>query len=73
MNYDACKGMHVNMMGIPPPENSDEFPRDEEEERVLQKATEFIDTAYAFALEQGTRAATIGLTLSASPLALLSW
>ncbi|KIW96218.1 uncharacterized protein Z519_03286 [Cladophialophora bantiana CBS 173.52] len=72
MNYDACKGMHVNMMGMPPLENSDEIPRDEEEKRALQRAAEFIDTAYAFALEQGTRPATIGLTLSASPLALLS-
>jgi microsomal epoxide hydrolase len=73
MNYDACKGMHVNMMGMQPPENSDELPRDELEKKVLQKATEFVDTGYAFALEQGTRTATIGLTLSASPLALLSW
>jgi microsomal epoxide hydrolase len=73
MNYDACKGMHVNMMGMPPLENSDELPRDEEEERVLQRAIEVIDTGYAFALEQGTRPATIGLALSASPLALLCW
>ncbi|EXJ72840.1 uncharacterized protein A1O5_03988 [Cladophialophora psammophila CBS 110553] len=73
MNYDACKGMHVNMMGMPPLESSDAIPRDDEEKRALQRATEFIDTAYAFALEQGTRPATIGLTLSASPLALLSW
>ena len=73
MSYDACKGMHVNMMGIPPPESSDDLPRDEEEEKVLQKASEVIDTGYAFALEQGTRPATIGLALSSSPLALLSW
>lgn len=74
MQYDACKGMHVNMMAMPPPsENSDELPMDEEEKKALQKASEFVDTAYAFALEQGTRTATIGLTLSASPLALLSW
>ncbi len=73
MNYDACKGMHVNMMGIPPLESSDELPGDNEEERVLQKATEVIDTGYAFALEQGTRTPTVGLTLSTSPLALLSW
>jgi len=71
-NYDACKGMHVNMMSMPP-ESSDGLPMDELAEKALQKATEFIDTGYAFALEQGTRAATIGLALSASPLALLSW
>lgn len=72
MKYDACKGMHVNMMGIPPLENSDE-PMDEQEKKALQKATEMIDTGLAFSLEQGTRPATIGLTLSASPLSLLSW
>lgn len=72
MKYDACKGMHVNMMGAPP-ELSDELPMSEPEKKALQKATEFIDTAYAFALEQGSRPATIGFALSASPLALLSW
>lgn len=71
--YDACKGMHVNMMLLPPLENPEDFPKDEEEKRALQRATEFIDTSYAFALEQGTRPATIGLALSASPLALLCW
>ncbi|KAF4980691.1 hypothetical protein FZEAL_3359 [Fusarium zealandicum] len=70
MNYDACKGMHVNMMGIPPP---DDLEKDEQEERALQKVAEFMDTGNAFALEQGTRPATIGLVPSASPLALLAW
>ncbi|KAL7620210.1 hypothetical protein AAE478_009203 [Parahypoxylon ruwenzoriense] len=44
MNYDACKGMHVNMMAMPPLENPDELPTDELEKKALQKATEFIDT-----------------------------
>ena len=74
MSYDACKGMHVNMIGgVPLLENSNDFPRDESEKRALQKATDFLDTEYAFAMAQGTKPATIGLTLSASPLALLSW
>ncbi|KAK6067841.1 cytochrome p450 alkane hydroxylase [Seiridium cupressi] len=72
-NYDACKGMHVNMMAVTPPEDLDKLPPDEQEKKVMQKAAEFIDTGYAFALEQGTRPATIGFVLSASPLALLSW
>lgn len=73
MSYDACKGMHVNMMTIPQRGDSDEPITDELEKKALEKAAEFIDTGYAFALEQGTRTATIGLALSASPLALLSW
>ena len=73
MSYDACKGMHVNMMGIPP-EESDGLPsHDESEKRAVHRASEAIDTAYGFALQQGTRPATIGLVLNSSPLALLSW
>ncbi|KAI1625308.1 Alpha/Beta hydrolase protein [Exophiala viscosa] len=68
MSYDACKGMHVNMM-VP----AGEPEMNEPTKKALQKAGEFIDTGYAFALEQGTRPASIGLALSASPLALLCW
>ncbi|KAM5349499.1 hypothetical protein ACJ41O_006004 [Fusarium nematophilum] len=73
VSYDACKGMHVNMMSIPPRANPDQLPTDELEKKTLEKAAEFLDTGYAFALLQGTRSATVGLALSASPLALLSW
>ena len=72
-NYDACKGMHVNMMNVPPPQNKDELPIDELEKKVLPRGAEFFDTGFAYALEHGTRTATIGLALSSSPLALLSW
>lgn len=70
--HDACKGMHVTMMGMPPldPDNP---PTDPLEKRALQRATDFVDTGYGFLLEQGTRPSTIGLVLSSSPLALLSW
>ena len=71
--YDACKGMHLNMMSMPPPENHEELHVDEMEKRVMPRGTEFFDTGFAYALEHGTRTATIGLALSASPLALLSW
>ncbi|OAA35558.1 epoxide hydrolase 1 [Metarhizium rileyi] len=43
LQYGACKGMHVNMMGVPPLD--DNPPRTEDERRALQKAHEFIDTA----------------------------
>ena len=73
LSYEACKGMHVNMMAIPSMQREEELPQDDQEKEALQKATEFMDTSSAFLLEQGTRAATIGSVLSASPLALLSW
>lgn len=69
MTSASCKGMHVNMMTIP----GGEAPADDLEKAALDKAKEVVDTGMAFALEQGTRPATIGLALSASPLALLSW
>ncbi|KAI8711506.1 EHN domain-containing protein [Fusarium sp. LHS14.1] len=72
MTSDACKGMHVNMMSIPPLDKDDPL-TDELEKEALEKAKEFMDTGNAFGLLQGTRSATIGLALSSSPLALLSW
>ncbi|TQV97961.1 hypothetical protein V2A60_006333 [Cordyceps javanica] len=69
MTSESCKGMHVNMMTIP----GGEEPKDDLERAALCKAKEAVDTGMAFALEQGTRPATIGLALSASPLALLAW
>jgi len=73
MTSDSCKGMHVNMMGFPPMQDVDVSQLDDAEKRALQRATDFIDVNYAFALEQGTRPATVGFVLSSSPLALLSW
>ena len=71
--YDACKGVHLNMLLPIPPDNPNELPADEQERKALQKAAEMLDTGFGFAFEQGTRPATIGLALSSSPLALLSW
>ena len=65
--------MHVNMFAMPPPPNQDELPVDELEKKVMPRGPEFYDTGFAYALEHGTRTATIGLALSASPLAMLSW
>jgi len=69
MQYDACKGMHVNQMGMPP----DVPPKDELEKQAVQKADQFMDTESGFLLQQGTKTATMGFVLSSSPLALLSW
>lgn len=73
MTSESCKGMHVNMMGIPSLDEDDLKNMDQDQARALQNGSEMMDTGYAFALEQGSRPATIGLALSASPLALLCW
>lgn len=72
LHDDSCKGMHVNMSTMPPVDEIQHNMSDSEK-AVLQKAAEFLDTGNAFNLEQGSRTATIGFVLGASPLALLSW
>lgn len=71
LKYDECKGIHLNMMAASPPEDMSSLTP--EEGAMFQKAGEFVDASYGFALQQGTRPSTVGLALSASPLALLSW
>lgn len=73
LKYAACRGMHVNMMGVPQSETFDPARMSADESAAHAKAMEMLDTGLAFALEQGTRPSTIGFALSASPLALLSW
>ncbi|KAF2165146.1 hypothetical protein M409DRAFT_24535 [Zasmidium cellare ATCC 36951] len=70
---DACKGMHLNFSPIPRPQNADELPIEDVEKQALGRGLWFRDYATAYAQEHGTRTATIGHALSASPLALLSW
>lgn len=55
-----------------PPDNASSLPLDSAEKKALQNR-QFIEYGSAYAREHGTRTATIGLVLSASPLALLSW
>ncbi|TKA71164.1 hypothetical protein B0A49_05193 [Cryomyces minteri] len=66
-------GMHLNMCMVAPPENASELKTEEMELEALQRAQAFRDSGFAYAMEHGTRTATIGLALSSSPLALLAW
>lgn len=70
---DACVGMHLNMVAMGPPENKDELKIDEAEAKAMPRGQEFMDHGAGYAIEHGTRTATIGLALAASPIALLSW
>ncbi|PSK42949.1 hypothetical protein B9Z65_6903 [Elsinoe australis] len=70
---DACKGFHLNMAIVPPPENANELPIDGLEKKQQQKGKTWIDTGTAYGQEHGTRTATIGLVLSSSPVAMLAW
>ncbi|KAF2216516.1 hypothetical protein CERZMDRAFT_119933 [Cercospora zeae-maydis SCOH1-5] len=72
-NCAPCKGMHLNMSPLPRPKNADDLPMSDAEAAALPRGVRFRDTGFAYALEHGTRTATIGHALSASPLALLAW
>lgn len=63
----------LNMINMPTPENADQLQVDEIEKRALPNGEEFFNSGMAYALEHGTRTATIGHALSSSPLAVLSW
>jgi len=69
----SCKAFHINLYQLPPPSNADSLPISETEKKGLDRGKAFKDSGSAYAMEHGTRTATIGLTLSSSPLALLSW
>ncbi|KAK4498908.1 hypothetical protein PRZ48_009418 [Zasmidium cellare] len=71
-NCSACKGIHLNMCVVRP-KNAAELPLLDIEKKVLSRNDWFMDVASAYALMHGTRTATVGAALSASPMALLSW
>jgi microsomal epoxide hydrolase len=70
---DACVGMHLNMLPMGPPENQADLKIDEVEAAAMPRGQQFRDSGSSYALEHGTRTATIGLALTASPIAMLSW
>ena len=55
-----------------PPDNASSLPVTDVEKKA-QSNRDFLEFGSAYAREHGTRTATIGLVLSSSPLALLSW
>ncbi|GAB7365446.1 hypothetical protein MBLNU230_g6520t1 [Neophaeotheca triangularis] len=73
VSYDACKGFHLNMVAVGPPENAEKLHIDEVEAKALPRGKAFHAYGSAYGMEHGTRTGTIGLALSSSPLALLAW
>ena len=65
--------MHLNFSPIPRPEGAENLEISEVEKAALPRGLWFREQASAYSLEHGTRTATIGHALSASPLALLAW
>ncbi|KAF2849121.1 epoxide hydrolase-like protein [Plenodomus tracheiphilus IPT5] len=73
--YPECKGMHLNFMYMSDiaSKASPEGSLTEQEQRGLQRLEDFKNIHSAYAFEHGTKPSTIGLVLSSSPLAQLSW
>ncbi|KAI9664237.1 MAG: hypothetical protein M1831_002416 [Alyxoria varia] len=72
--YPDCKAVHLNFLIVPKPDGvNDETDLTSAEKAGLKRCEEFMDLGIAYAQEQGTRPATLGLVLSSNPLALLSW
>ncbi|CZT23476.1 related to epoxide hydrolase [Ramularia collo-cygni] len=72
-NCEACRGMHLNFSPISRPANAEELAMGEVEREAISRGLAFREMGSAYAHEHGTRTATIGMCLSASPLALLAW
>ncbi|KAF2636609.1 alpha/beta-hydrolase [Massarina eburnea CBS 473.64] len=70
--YPACKAVHLNFSMMVEPEKHD-GQISPSEMRGLSRAKDFAERASAYALEHGTRPATIGFALQSSPVALLAW
>ena len=70
-NYDACVGIHLNMMTVE--DKPDESRLTDLEKKAIKSANAWRQTGSAYAQEHGTRPSTIGSVLSSNPLALLAW
>jgi len=71
--YESCKAVHLNFVSIrgldlPPLEELSAI-----EKAGVERLAKWMTGGTAYAQEHGTRPGTIGLTLSASPIAMLAW
>ncbi|KAF2835079.1 alpha/beta-hydrolase [Patellaria atrata CBS 101060] len=73
-HYVSCRAVHLNFSMMRKPDNA---PPDSElsaaEAKFLPRGGEFVKLGHAYVAMQGTKPATIGMCLSASPIALLAW
>ena len=74
VQYSACKAIHLNFcLMSSEPQGIDPTSVTASEKSNLSRLIDFGTYGNAYAKEHGTKGGTIGLALSASPLALLSW
>lgn len=73
VRHAECKACHLNADFSGKPEDVPDSEITQREMEALKKGFEWQKTGTAYAMEHGTRPSTIGLTLSASPIAMLAW
>ncbi|KZP29800.1 alpha/beta-hydrolase [Athelia psychrophila] len=75
VQYDSCKAVHINFCSADMPYTGLQPVAEltAAEQHNVARATEFITRGKGYAIEQGTRPATLGIVLSSSPVALLAW
>lgn len=71
--HPACKAVHLNFSMMEKPAHILDSELSAVEKEGVEQAARFGLTQSAYALEQGTRPATIGHVLSSSPVAVLAW
>jgi microsomal epoxide hydrolase len=71
--YDTCKACHLNYVPVLPSKDMSMEGVSQMEMAGLARAQAWLKSGSAYAQEHGTRPGTIGLVLSSSPLALLTW
>ncbi|PKK53464.1 hypothetical protein CI102_2082 [Trichoderma harzianum] len=72
--YKECTAFHVNMLTLNPGETAPSSDGVSVEElREMERTETWAQTGLAFALEHGTRPATVGLAIASNPLSLLAW
>ncbi|KAF2708440.1 alpha/beta-hydrolase [Pleomassaria siparia CBS 279.74] len=70
--HAGCKAVHLNFNMMIQPKNPD-GDISATERKGLDRAEDFSERASAYAIEHGTRPATIGFVLQSSPIALFAW
>lgn len=71
--YPTCKAIHLNFCMMEGADSVSDSEINEVEQQGLKNTETFANFAFAYALEQGTRPATIGFVLDASPISVLAW
>lgn len=73
VRYEECKACHLNADVTGRPEGVPDSEITPREMEALKRGFEWQKTGTAYGMAHGTRPSTVGLTLSASPIAMLAW